>query len=198
MHAAQARMAAMMGSEWNPTEAETLRLYSVLTGFDPATGAPDRGTDVDTALNYMACVGVPIDPSFRDMLHPLSVSPSAAEQCLATEWFGWVGYSLALPLAAQDMTERLDVPRCGLDAAAGRPGGWGAHFVVTCAYDQSRSAIMRRCLTWGQDMEITQAFIDAYLLRADSGWSNDSLDTSGRSFDGLDRDALARYAHDFV
>ena len=194
MHAAQARMTAAMGSLWAPTTNATLALYATLTGFDPATGKPDKGTDVETAMGYMASRGIILDVALRDMLHPVLLSANPDEQSLATGWFGWVGYSLALPLAAQDMTTRFDVPACGLNAEAGRPGGWGAHFIVSCAYEQSASSMMRRCISWGLDMEITQAFIDAYLLRADSGWSNDALDAMGMSLDGLDHEGLMQAA----
>lgn len=194
LHAIQWRTAAAWSNQWDPTDNQCDTLYSAISDphYDPVTGVNDNGCQVDTAMAYVATRGVRIASQFLDLTHPVSVAPDPVHQQMAIEACGWVGWSLALPLAANDMNGRFDVAG---DGPAWEPGSGGDHFVPGGAYDTGvGGSVMFRCVTWGRVWEMSPAFLDRYLLRADSGWSNDWLMASGVSASGLDRLALEQAA----
>jgi hypothetical protein len=90
-----------------------------------------------------------------------------AELQYAIEWFCAVGLSFALPSSAKSGT-RWDVPASGVDSPEGRPGSRGVHFAPAGRFDVNCNFYV---ITWGEEVPVTPAFIEAYAVAADTGVS---------------------------
>jgi hypothetical protein len=184
-HLAQMRMTNVWHSEWQPTAQQALALYTLLTGYDPTNGANDNGTDVDSFMAYWTSSGLDTGLQGNDVaLHVALTLGNLDELRLGVDWFVGAGLSIAMPLAWQEATDVWDMPASGMTSAAGRPNGWGGHFVPTGRYDKDGFYV----ISWGKEFLITPNALLAYGLRYDTGFSPDTLTTAGRTLGGLSRD----------
>lgn len=82
-----------------------------------------------------------------------------------------VQFGLALPIAAQKMTNQGKWDYNGQTGSEWEPGSWGGH----CVYGKKYSPNSIFVKTWGMEIEMTNAFIKKY---ADEAWGVvDNLDT---------------------
>ncbi len=180
---AQIRMANAWKSTWTPQADAVLKLYSALTGFSQSVPASDNGTDVPTAMSWWAQHGLDLGLQSPDVLWPhVTVDhQNMAELQCAIDWFGGVGFSFALPKSAMNAAT-WDVPASGVDSPDGQPGGWGMHFAPSGRFDIDGNFYV---VTWGEEVPVTTAFIQAYAVAADTGVSQTWLSASGKSPPGL-------------
>ena len=180
----QVRRANAWDDSWRPTRDTALGLYAALTGFDPVTSLPDRGTDTVRAMSSWTASGIRIDDQNVDLVHWGTVDPTdAAHIAIAIAHTGPVQVSLALPTAAQDVALWAHPPGVGAEWAL---GSWGCHRVMVGAFDGAE----RVCRTWGQDVAIHPEFWSAYVLAVDATLSREWLEATGLAPSGLDWDAL--------
>ena len=179
LRAQETRRANAWSDVWAPTEAEAVALYSTLTGYDPATGLPDDGTDTAQAMSHWAVNGI-----LGDVVLWTTVDHNAVTHVsLAIAHTGPVQVTLSLPIAADDVSTWAKSPG---DGAGWEPGSWGNHRVLVGAYD----GLERVCRTWGQDVVMHPEFFARYCIGVDVTLSREWLDTTGVSPAGLDWDAL--------
>jgi hypothetical protein len=139
------------------TTDDALRLYTQLTGFDPARLESDQGTDLQSAAAYRQKVGL-LDA--RGIPHKIDAYAAVAkgnveEHALAAYIFGAVGFGLALPSNAMnlfDAREPWDV------ATAGHATDNGHYVVITDRIANGNFIV----ITWGRAQEMTPAFLEAY------------------------------------
>lgn len=175
---AQLRVANALKSSWTPSVSAVLNLYSALTGFNPNAPASDNGTDVPTAMSRWATTGLNGLQVADEIQATVTIDPKdiASLQC-AIQWFCAVGLSFALPKAA--ITASVwDVPTSGVDSPEGQPGGWGMHFAPSGRFDTHGNFYI---ITWGEEVPVTSAFIQAYAVAADTNISQTWLSASGQS-----------------
>lgn len=178
LHSIMARIAVVTGKLITFTDADALGLYSAVTGYDPATGANDNGTDIVTALEYWKANGIfghkiagwaTVDPT-----NPIEVR-------VATQIFGPLIAGVNLPRSAELQTD------------AGQP--WsvvpfspdlGGHCIPYSAYGDSGET----CETWGADQAIAEGFTQRKCDELYLVISEDWLDAQGFSPTHLDFNGL--------
>jgi hypothetical protein len=186
-HMAQMRMANVYGSEWRPTDDLTLKAYSDIAGFDPTTGANDDGTTVAEAMAYWAVQGMDLGLQTKDVSLHVHMD-SIDELRLGIDTFLGAMICLSLPLSAKTATDTLDICPDGLNSLLGKRGGWTSHALTSGYYDMDRGIF--KVITWGTEMVMTEAFLDAYAVSFDTGFSSLILETDGTSPSGLTRAQL--------
>lgn len=174
----------MNGRKVNFRPYDVLSDYAKVTGFDPATGYGDNGTNVHDALNYRRNRGV------RDALgrrHKIgafvSLEPRDWKQMLgALRAFDFVAIGFEFPHSADRQF------------AAGKPWTYvpgsqieGGHYVPVVG----RPGLARiDVLTWGQVQGMTRTFYEHYADEAYGVLSLEALNASGVTPEGLNLDAL--------
>jgi hypothetical protein len=99
--------------------------------------------------------------------------------------FGGAYLGVAMPLSAEN--QRVwDVPPLG-PIGRGSPGSWGGHCVSAVAYNGTGPIVV----TWGQLVQMTWAFYDAYVDEAYAILSQDFLSDTFIAPNGFDIQALA-------
>jgi hypothetical protein len=181
----QVRRTNAWDDTWVPTKDMAFVLYAALTGFNPVTLLPDSGTDTAQAMGVWASSGYRVDDQNLDVICWVTVDKDDDDHvAIAIAHTGPVQLSLALPVAAQDVTVWAHAPGPGPEWA---PGSWGNHRVMVGKFNGTE----RVCRTWGQDVVIHPEFWSAYSLGVDASLSREWLDVTGLAPSGLDWDALA-------
>lgn len=179
------RMANAWDSARRSTTAQAIALYSRWTGYNPATGQPDDGTDPVQAMTDWGVHGLDVGLQAPDAIIWTRVDPQNQDHLkIALKLSGPVQLNLALPISAQDTSRTWDVPASGLGGPA-EPGSWGLHRAIFAKFDDGTFFIR----TWGTDQPATPAFMRAYGTGADATLSRDWFDATGLSPPGLSWDA---------
>lgn len=152
---------SMVGTPVVPTTDQVVRDYSLMSGYDPRTGANDDGVVLLEAMRRWRAEGIcgrkilaftSIDPDDHDLIHT------------ACWMFGGLMMGFAMPEAWQDHR------RWGLDReewlAPSRfhrfgpwsPNSWGGHCVLMAGADPSRFKIV----TWDREIPCSWHAIDTY------------------------------------
>lgn len=139
-----------------PTDADIIKAYSAISGYDPATGVNDNGAYELDLLNYWRKTGVG-GHKITGFTSVSRVGGSLLRESIYL--FGNCLLGLALPISAQSQLVWDYVSNTG----DGAPGSWGGHAVPIVAYDASGAT----CITWGQRKKMTWMFIQAY---CDEAW----------------------------
>lgn len=178
------RRANAWGDTRYPDTDFALKIYSEDTGFDPATGLPDNGTDTNIAMQNWCTKGIWLDPQTDDIPLWVTVNPMELDHIrIAIAHTGPVQISLNLPTAAEDLSVWCNTPQQGADWEAGSLGG---HRVVAGGYFGDFFAVR----TWGVDVMLHPDFLKAYALGVDATLSTQWFDQTGLAPSGLDREAL--------
>jgi hypothetical protein len=178
------RRAAAMGDAWRPTGADALGRYAELTGFDPATGANDGGTQTVADLADWCARGIRINDQDLDV--PLWAFVAHDDLGHVRAVLGLAGpllVTLALPAAASDLSAWAAAPG---DGAAWEAGGYGDHRVVLGYASDS----LLRVRTWGWDVDVSPEFFSRYVLGVDAILSREWFGASGVAPSSVDWDAL--------
>lgn len=154
---------ALAGRELRCSTDDVLKAYSAVTGFNPNVPSTDQGAVVLDALNWRRREGV----AGRRIEAFAQINPqSRLEIQTGIYLFGAVGVGLALPLSAQ--AQSVWSVRHGANA---EPGSWGGHYVPLIAYDHRYVT----CVTWGETLKMTWAFLHRYTDEAYALLSKDFL-----------------------
>ena len=168
--------------EFNP--AVVLADYAAVTGFVPATGANDNGTDVHDALNYRRQTGVEDADLGRHKIGAyVSLEPGNWNQMLeALVAFDFVAIGFEFPDYAM------------AEFNAGKPwwyrrGGTieGGHYVPVVGRPHTSSI---EVVTWGQIQGMSRRFFETYCDEAYGVLTVETLSAGGTSPEGLDLSAL--------
>jgi hypothetical protein len=173
-HAIMARTAVADGQPTVPTDQQIINAYAVVTGYDPATGANDNGTDLATALDFQQSAGLAGDR----IAGYVAIDPTnQAEVQQAIYLFGSVMLGVQLPQSAERQT------------AAGEPWDleWfspivGGHGIPLVCYGPDGPS----CVTWGRNQDMTWRFLSHQADEAYAVVDADWLGRSGQSVTGLD------------
>lgn len=185
---------ANAGTELVPTEADTLRAYSEVTGFNPHAGPPgqnptDQGTVMQDALNWWRKTGMPVTTPTGIARHRIYAfaevdhrSPAEVEAAVAL--FGEILLGIDFPASAMDAFN-ADEPWDVWEDDGGIEGG---HAICAARY----AAASRRwwVVTWGREQEVTQAFLDKYLEEAWVAVAPEWIAANGTTPSGLDLASL--------
>ncbi len=144
---------AANGNEYTPSDADIVKAYSAITGYNPKTGTGDNGAVETDVLNYWRKKGI----AGHKITAYAGLEPSNHNHVQeAVYLFGGCYIGLALPTSAQGQTV-WSVPPGGA-TGTGAPGSWGGHAVPVVAYDSKGLTIV----TWGILKKMTWSFWDTY------------------------------------
>jgi hypothetical protein len=177
-HAIESRTAVATGTPGFVSDEVVIGAYAAVTGYDPATGSGDNGTDLATALDYQQTTGLAGDR----IAGYVAIDPTdQIEVEQAIYLFGAVMLGVRLPQSAERQT------------AEGRPWDldWfspiiGGHGIPLVAYGANGP----ECITWGKNQWMTWRFLSHYADECYAVVDPDWLTRSGQSPTGLDLDGL--------
>jgi hypothetical protein len=155
--------------------------YAACTGFNPATGAGDNGTNMRDGLNYRRHIGIVDSTGTRHKIGGFcALEPGNFSQLLqALEIFDVVAMGIEV------------AESCEQQFAAGKP--WsvvpgaqivGGHYVPVFARP---SVAMGECVTWARRQPFTEQFYGKYNDEAYGVFTTETL-TAGRSPEGFNLD----------
>jgi hypothetical protein len=164
LRGAQIRCFAAMGSSWQPTEDQAVTLYQRWTGYDPATGQPDGGTDTAAAMSSWCSEGIHLLEQLEDVPFWYRLDPRNHDHLRKAIYYtGPVQATLNLPIAMRERAgERVWDLRGAGEGLSPAPGG--AHRVVLSGFLQD----MLLAVTWGRVVILAKPFWDAYGIAADA------------------------------
>lgn len=178
------RRANAWGDEWKPTPDVVLKRYAAMTGFDPAKGIPDLGTDTASDMATWCSKGIRIDSQNEDVPFWIVLNPHDLNAVnAAIEYLGPILLTMALPSAAENPASWSIAPGTG---PGWEPGSLGYHRTIAGKYDGA----IRTTRTWGRDYEMHPEFWSRYVVGADATISREWLDTTGRSPSNIDWNEL--------
>ncbi|WP_448701265.1 hypothetical protein ACFGVR_03870 [Mucilaginibacter sp. AW1-3] len=159
-----------------------IRVYSALTGYDPKTGANDKGATALELLKYWrknSFSGHKI-AAFATVNHHTKKHVSQA-----IFLFGGIYVGLQLPktIKGQKVWELSPDGPVG----DGAPGSYGGHAICVLAYDEHGLT----CITWGKKRKMTWDFWFAYAEEAYALISDNFL-RAGKTPAGFDAETLRR------
>jgi hypothetical protein len=166
--------------EFQPTEEATLALYAATSDFPKE----DDGAVESRVLAYWCATGIPTSVGTEKIAFAALTPTNLNELKLSIEYFGAAYIGVDLPISAQTQAV-WDLPAGGA-VGDGAPGSWGGHAVPLLAYDETGFT----CVSWGQPLKMTNAFLQAYCEEAYALISWDWLADSGISPPGLNMAAL--------
>jgi hypothetical protein len=164
------------------TDAAVLSDYAAVTGFDPATGAGDNGTDVREALNYRRKSGIVDAAGNRHKIAAyVAIEPGHWQHLKeAVYLFSAVAMGFEFPASAMD---QFDAGRhWSIVSGSSIEGG---HYVPAVAFRDGRVT----CVTWGRVQEATRGFWQKYTDECYALLSEEML-LDGKSLEGFDIAAL--------
>jgi hypothetical protein len=177
---------------WNAINQRSVRFddravlsdYAAVTGFDPATGAGDNGTDMHDAMNYRRSTGVRDTGGHRHKIGAfVSLEPGDWHQLLeALRAFDLVAIGFEVPASAMHQFEYGQPWRY-----VGDTNIEGGHYVPVVGRPHVATI---NVVTWGRTQEMTRAFYQHYNDEAYGIVSTEALSTAGKTAEGLDLDAL--------
>jgi hypothetical protein len=158
------------GREALLAEADVVKAYTALTGYNPRTGANDNGVSSLAMLNYWRRTGLGPAKGKRKILAFVKLDHrDHLEVRTAINIFGGLLTAFQLPRSARTQFTRGQEWSPATMAAGGARGSWGGHAVALPAYDADGFT----CVTWGREQRMTLEFWDAY---ASEAWAVISTD----------------------
>lgn len=171
-----------------PSDAAVLRMYSAVTGYDPATGANDNGATCIDVLNYWRRHGL----SRHKILAYAQAPPGDTMHVKqALYLFEGLYLGLAMPLSAKK--QKIWAKPAGGWRGDGEPGSWGGHAVPAIAYDADCVSV----ITWGYVQKMSWAFFHRCVDESYACVSRDML-KAGRCPLGFDLPTLMRDLQEIV
>ena len=166
------------GTEVEVTDADVLKGYSDVTGFDPNAGPPgenptDNGTYVQDAMKYWRTTGV---GGHKIVAYASLDVSNLTEIRQAIALFGSISVGLNFPDSAMDQFNRGET----WDVVRGAKRPRGGHCVLVGAYGNGKFGLV----TWGAETEMTEAFWQKYVDEAWVYFDLDGLKKAGAYFTG--------------
>jgi hypothetical protein len=180
-HAIQCWTANASRKEVTITDAQVLKAYSAVTGYDPNKPNTDRGAVAIEVLKYWRKQGI---ARHRIQAFVAPEPKNHAHIRAAVALFGSCYIGLSLPISAQRQ-QVWSVPPGG-PSGEGAAGSWGGHAVVVVGYNDHWLS----CITWGAEKRMTWSFWDAYCDEAYAILSTDWVKANQSAPSGFDLEAL--------
>lgn len=152
-------------------QRRTLKLTTsdVVAAYQAETGAQEPGDPRDTGLVMLnnnrlwRHVGFPFKNHFYNIAAFGELDPHEPDQLRAAIYLlHGVQFGFSLPRACQTMGNEWDYR--GETGPEWQPGSWGGHAVFGKRYDEGGVEV----LTWGEEVYVTNTFIDRY---CDEAWA---------------------------
>ncbi len=179
--------AVKTGDPCDITTGKVLREYSDVTGYDPETGANDRGSFPEDVLRHLS--KKPIGDPFRIEAWG-EIDISNLEEIRAGMYlFGGIFTALYLPITARDQIENGEVWHINRKTAfrKRRAGSWGGHMTMTRFMNSSEKDIDIRTITWARQQKMTEEWWRKYCAVAyffiTEKWISDHTGKTPAGFD---------------
>ncbi|OCX52172.1 hypothetical protein BEL04_11830 [Mucilaginibacter sp. PPCGB 2223] len=163
-----------------PPDSVIVKAYSALTGYDPKTGANDKGATALDALKYWRKNGI----GGHEITAFATVNHHTKKYVTeAIFLFGgiYVGVQLPATIKGQKVWELSPDGPVG----DGAPGSYGGHAICVLAYDEKGLT----CISWGKKRRMTWDFWFAYAEEAYAVLSH-SFIKNNKTPQGFDLDSL--------
>lgn len=160
-------------------DADAVKMYSAITGYNPDDPSTDQGTDESQAMSYWEKPGLSVQGS-HTIAGTVSVDLKDLNECrIAISEFVALQVGIALPLSAQGQNAWTIVG----DGKTGNsaPGSWGGHGIPYREYNPSQFT----CVTWGAEMVLDVNFHLAYAQEAHVVVSQEMLSKTGTGPSGV-------------
>lgn len=159
------------------TDADVLKGYSDVTGFDPADPSTDNGTVMQDAFNWWRKTGMAGHKivAFAQVDHGY---PDEMEAAAAL--FGEVLLAINFPASAM---KQFNAGK-PWDVVANDGGIEGGHAICSAKYDAAKRQWV--VITWGQEQPVTFAFLAKYMSEAWVAISPEWIAANGKAPSGLD------------
>lgn len=144
-------------------DAEIIKAYSAISGYNPHNGANDNGANMLEVLKYWQTTGIG-GTKIKAYATVNQKNMQAVKQ--AVHLFGGLYIGVELPESArgQDVWDVMGP----LNHGNSRPGSWGGHAIPIMSYSDRYYVV-----TWGNLIPMTQDFFDAYCSEAYVALSDD-------------------------
>lgn len=177
---------AYAGSEVTLSDDDVLRLYEIVSGYNPVTGANDNGAVEQDVLQHLVDAGVLGHKilAFAQVDHT-----SAAEMKSALQMFGTLYVGIQCPASMQQQFGAGQV----IDYVPGSPVE-GGHCIIVQKWDEDYLYVV----TWGTLVKMTWAFWEHY---GDEAWAivtADFIEQNGTSPSGLNLTGLLSEFHEIT
>lgn len=171
-HMIEAWTHSAQGTTLEVSDADVVKAYESVSGYDPATGRNDDGAVELDVLKFWRHTGV----GKHKIVGFVAVeSGNHLHIKQAIELFGGAYIGVALPVTAQGQ-EIWTVPPGGT-RGPGAPGSWGGHAVNVVGYDSQGLTV----ITWGKPLRMTWTFWDTYCDEAYALLSKDFVNKATRT-----------------
>ena len=167
-----------------PTDADILRAYSSVSGYNSADPSTDQGAVELDVLNYWRRHGI----AGHKISAFVAVNPrNRAHVLAAIDLFGGIYAGFALPNSIQSQTGpgKAWTVTQGTDAA---PGSLGGHAVPVVDYAPGAFA----CVTWGAMQRMSDAFAATYMDECYALISEDWVNAHQGAPCGFDLESLQK------
>lgn len=145
------------GVQVTPSDADVIKAYSDITGYNPTTGLNDNGANELDVLNYARKTGI--------AGHVIGGYASLGSSILHAKqsiWlFGGAYLGLAMPSVWQGKSQ-WDAPAD--ENGVNEPGSWGGHAVPAVGFDADYAYV----ITWGGVLKLSWA---AYAMYCDEAYA---------------------------
>ena len=168
------------------TDADAIRIYSAITGYNPKDPSSDQGTDESAAMRYWEHPGLKTTgDGTHTIVATVAVDASNLNECrIAIDEFVDLQIGIALPISAQGQKEWTVVGDGKTGDSA--PGSWGGHGIPYREYD----ADTFKCVTWGAELLLTVPFHQDYAQEAHVVVTQEMLNRQGVGPSGVAWDEL--------
>lgn len=182
-HSIQSWTAQVGGADAEITvaDADVLAMYSVISGFNPVTGANDNGALALDALNYWRQTGLGGHHLFA---YAKAETGNLDHVRAAVSLFGNCYIAVGLPNSAKSQ-QIWDVPPQG-PTGDGSPWSWGGHAINIVEYDEVGPQIA----TWGYKQKLTWRFLQTYCSEAFAILGPEWVNGASMAPSGFDWEAL--------
>jgi hypothetical protein len=154
--------------------------YEWWAGYVPGDPSTDNGYVLVDALNNWRAKGFDYhkllgyaDPDLNNVTH--------LQQSVAL--FGGLHIGLQMPITAQSQDVWSVVPGGGPNS---QPGSWGGHAVYVCGYNATGPV----CVSWGEVIQMTWEFWNAYVDEAHTSFGMMWIENGGASPSGFRMEQL--------
>jgi hypothetical protein len=196
-HTIEAATTYGQGQTVKVSDADVLKGYSAVTGFDPADPSTDQGTVIQDALDYWRKVGV---GGHKIMAFAQIDHTNLDEIDAALYLFGHVQLGIDFPAVAMDQFNEGKP----WDVVADDGGNEGGHAIsgglarrdAATPFPPRPELVGKNArgnyvvITWGRAQEMTPAFFARYVEEAWTVITPEWYDAQGRNPEGIDAAAL--------
>jgi hypothetical protein len=162
------------------TDADVIMSYSEVSGYDPATGANDRGCNLLNVMNYWHNSGI---GNARHKIDGFGKIDAGDLHMIKTGIFLCEGLIIGVMLPRNVAGKDVWVFTPGQGSGY---GSWGGHCVYLVAYDSDWFT----CVTWGKLLKINWRFLLQYCDEIFAPFSFEMFNSKGFAANGIEMNKL--------